>query len=206
MKYLTVAGKHRAVARAVPSAGCIIPGDGAAFVRARRGKRVRLAVERFEHREFFFSTLDDATLPRWNRVEASHLRLRISAFVEMLGHLSRRIVKRGPGIFSALNPIGYRHSRRGSVADAPGVEAGRHVQTGRLRHNFADKWHAIGRVVVLVDPVPGDIARWNMAANPLFELSKSPCDVAVLSGLELGAENDEQRAFGIASMRKECVG
>src|SRR5690348_2140593 len=45
--------------------------------------------------------------------------------------------------------------------------------------------------------MPPRFARRNTVTHPFFELAKSSGDVGFLTGLELGAENDQQRSVRI---------
>ncbi len=95
---------------------------------------------------------------------------------------------------------GDRQARRRAVADAPGVEAGRHVQAGRpVRGRLADVGHAIRGVVILVAPAPGDLADRQVAPGPLLQIDEAPGDVAILPGIEARPQDEQQRTGGVAA-------
>src|SRR5262249_34938165 len=82
-------------------------------------------------------------------------------------------------------------SGRGAVAYAPCVEPCGDVETRRLRQ-CAGKWNAVGGIVVLVDPPPGNVADFEISLGPGFEIAEMRGHVSVVPGGEFGAQNDQQ--------------
>src|SRR5690606_19074980 len=131
MNHSAVPLEHRAMTRAVPRAVRIVPGDGAALVSAACRKGVERALIVAPDGNLLLSLIDDPALTTSNLRDVSDLGLAIAILMEAIGSRSRRIVKRTPRAGSGDDLGRDREARSGPVADAPAVEAGRHIKTGR---------------------------------------------------------------------------
>ena len=59
--------------------------------------------------------------------------------------------------------------------------------------------HAVPCIVVLIAPAPDRLADGKMIPDPGFKLDESSRHVAILAGIELGAEGNEQMTVAVAA-------
>ena len=116
MQYLAFTRKHRSVTRTVPRERGIVPGYGAACVRARCRQAVRRSVDVFPDCDFACAARDHATFARSDGPQASDDRAAFAAGVEACRCRSDRIVQQRPWILASLDLICDKHRGRCAVA------------------------------------------------------------------------------------------
>src|SRR5690606_21287346 len=133
MYHFPIGLEDRAMARAVPGAVGVVPGDRAALVGAGGGDGIEHTGVVAPHGELFAVAGHDGAFAAGDGLEVVGLwRRAVAARVEILRHRASGVEQPRPGPASGGDLPGDAQARRGAIADAPGVETGGHEVAGRL--------------------------------------------------------------------------